>query len=724
VEQCRGAKRFQHRRVTACCLQLAVPSRAVVLRYLVALGAIGAVVLVWIRYGDVKVTILVGILGLLVSAFRFLPSAPRNWLVEPRPSQPEQVDKAAEALARSVRVQWTAERQRRRLEDAHSMSIRWTVEERYSRGSVRAGTPVAGDLASVIDDFVAKPRGLVVIGDPGSGKTGLCVLLTLELLAASLPQGRVPVLLQVSSWDPQEHFSAWIARRLLEDYPWLAGQSAYGATACAELVTQQRLLPILDGLDEMPQARRSAALEALQRDLDGQPFVLTCRTNEFAMAQSDRLLRSALVVRLLPLESTAAAGYLLDGISEAGLDRWQPVLTRITDEPVSPVGIALTKPLNLFLTQTVYQNSAADPAELLDESRFPTPDDIEKRLLDAFFQVAFDMRPPAAGSNSLAPMARWDPARSERTLVFVARVLSDRKTRDLAWWELSTLVPRWAFFALRGPIGMVVTGALCAVLFGLFGQVWFGLFFGMATGLAVALALQFTPAERPRRIAVRNAGGRRFAFRSLIADLEFLVIGGLGGGAVAGLLYGPLYGTFAGLVFGVAFAMVRRFLEPTEPQESVSPNGLLVSDRAAVVYATLTGLVTGVLVGGTLGGFVGGRTMGLVIDLGGPFQEGLLGAAIGGVLGGAVLGMMMQSNSASGLFVTTRLWLAVRRHTPLRLMSFLRDAHQAGILRQVGAYYQFRHASLQDRLATRGTEQRVSSPLPIPTPDPGLVPPR
>ena len=694
-----------------------------VLRYLVALVAVGAVMLVWVRYGDVKVTILVAILGLLVSAFRFLPAAPRNWLIEPRPSQPEQVDKAAEALARSVRVQWTAERRRRRLEDAHSMSIRWAVDERYSRGSVRAGTPRAGDLASVIDDFVAKPRGLVVIGEPGSGKTGLCVLLTLELLASTLPRRRVPVLLQVSSWDPEEHFTAWMARRLVEDYPWLAAQSTYGATACAELVNQQRLLPILDGLDEMPAPRRSAALEALQRDLDDQPFVLTCRTDEFAMAQSDRLLRNALVVRLLPLESGAAAEYLLDGIARSELEDWDPVLARIADEPESPLGVALTKPLNLFLTQAVYQHPDADPAELLDEKRFSTPEDIEKRLLDVFLRVAFDMRPPAAGVPAAPPMGRWDPARSERALVFLARTLSSRDTRDLAWWELAEVVPRWAFFVMRATVGTVVTGALCAALFGLFGQVVFGLIFGVVTGLGVAVALQFTPVERPRRIAVWNTGGRRFAVRALVADLEFVVIGGLGGGVVAGLLYGPLYGTFAGLVLGVVFALVRRFVEPTEPQESVSPNGLLVSDRAAVLYATLAGAGTGLLVGGCLGGFVGGRTMGLVVDLGGPLGEGLLGAGLGGVLCGAVLGMMMQSNSASGLFVTTQVWLAARGHTPFRLMRFLRNAHQVGVLRQVGAYYQFRHASLQDRLAAYATEPSTS-PLPtVPAPDQGLVAP-
>jgi hypothetical protein len=45
-------------------------------------------------------------------------------------------------------------------------------------------------------------RRLVVIGEPGSGKTVLAILLTLGLLRVCESGGPVPVLLPVSSWDP------------------------------------------------------------------------------------------------------------------------------------------------------------------------------------------------------------------------------------------------------------------------------------------------------------------------------------------------------------------------------------------------------------------------------------------------------------------------------------------------------------------------------------------
>jgi hypothetical protein len=54
-----------------------------------------------------------------------------------------------------------------------------------------------------------------------------------------------------------------------------------------------------------------------------------------------------------------------------------------------------------------------------------------------------------------------------------------------------------------------------------------------------------------------------------------------------------------------------------------------------------------------------------------------------------------------GTYTITRCWLALRHRLPWRLMGFLADAHERGVLRQAGAFYQFRHSELQDYLATR-----------------------
>jgi hypothetical protein len=95
----------------------------------------------------------------------------------------------------------------------------------------------------------------------------------------------------------------------------------------------------------------------------------------------------------------------------------------------------------------------------------------------------------------------------------------------------------------------------------------------------------------------------------------------------------------------------------------------------------------------------------MVFPAGGRLSEGLVDGALFGL--GAAL--MVLPGRAWGVFVACRLFLAARGRSPLRLMSFLDDAHRRGVLRQAGAVYQFRHARLQDRLVSNG--HRAPSPL-------------
>lgn len=72
---------------------------------------------------------------------------------------------------------------------------------------------------------------------------------------------------------------------------------------------------------------------------------------------------------------------------------------------------------------------------------------------------------------------------------------------------------------------------------------------------------------------------------------------------------------------------------------------------------------------------------------------GLLSTLAGG------LGFLL-SLTAWGQWVTlARIWLPLTGRMPWRVMTFLEDAHRRGVLRQAGAFHQFRHAQLQDHFA-------------------------
>jgi hypothetical protein len=68
------------------------------------------------------------------------------------------------------------------------------------------------------------------------------------------------------------------------------------------------------------------------------------------------------------------------------------------------------------------------------------------------------------------------------------------------------------------------------------------------------------------------------------------------------------------------------------------------------------------------------------------------------VVNGTELGL---SQTLWPVFAATQSGLALRRLLPWRLMAFLADAHERGVLHQAGAVYQFRHIELQRRLARR-----------------------
>ena len=157
-----------------------------------------------------------------------------------------------------------------------------------ARGGLGGGPDdLAGEGGELADVLGRVPTGrLVVLGEPGAGKTMLMVRLVLDLLARRAAGGPVPFLAPVASWDPSgQDLRGWLAARLLTDHPALAGPPPAGGaepTQAAALLAAGLILPVLDGLDEIPEQVRGPAISRINDALrPGEQVVVTCRTEQY-----------------------------------------------------------------------------------------------------------------------------------------------------------------------------------------------------------------------------------------------------------------------------------------------------------------------------------------------------------------------------------------------------------------------------------------------------------
>jgi hypothetical protein len=706
---------------------------------------------VWLRWdldtavgvgGVLSLSATVAALWLAWSAF----ASDRAEAAEPGPD----LAGVADLLAEAVRRQWEDEAALRQLNDPYPLPVRWEPADPpqavawpalVGLASSGAGWPradpagwasgpaeLAGGGADLVEVLGRVPTGrLVVLGEPGSGKTMLAARLVLDLISRRPAGGAVPVLLPLASWNPaNQDLHGWLVARLSVDHPGLIVRVSDGAgrTRGRALLDAGLVLPVLDGLDEIPAAVRGAAIARVNDALrPGWRVVLTSRSDCYrhAIAPPDGpqvRLTGAAAVELQPVGGDDIAAYLrADAGSPADAARWDPVVSVLASTEPHPVAAALTTPLMVGLARTIFSprpgehvGAVPDPAILCDQQRFPTRADVERHLFDAFIPAAYRPHPDPARR---CPWAAQD---ARRWLAFLACHLEYTiGSTDLRWWELHRRVPlldrRLVAAPAAGAAGGLAAGLVNGLSFGLTISFWAGPVIGMTVGLIVGLAAGLSFGLTAGLIAGLRGifapqPAQGFRWRPHIGSLPNGLVVGLAAGTIVGLLVDPAAGLAAGLAVGLISGLSAGLTwVPADLASGTSPATVLARDRRAFRTQLVTGgLVAGPTVGLTLG-FAHGPAVGLAEDGVNALIVGLVLGLVGGVVGGRRSGFGGGLfEDASDLFFIARSWFVLRGMLPRRLMAFLADAHiRRGILRQVGAVYQFRHIELQRHLAGHRT---------------------
>ena len=627
-----------------------------------------------------------------------------------------------------------------------------------------------GQIAGIFTE-PGMPRRLVVLGEPGTGKTMIAQWLMLDLLDPESKTGHgikdiVPFFVPLGSWDPEEPLDDWVAARMIDTFPRLGRtipiEDGPDLTVAKALVTDRRVLMILDGLDEMAPGFQEEALERLSEAAgqEDQPMVITCRTEHYhSLVEKSGALVKTPVIELGQLPMSAVRDYLHEHRAPAG--HWDDLFDHLKQRPEGALAQALSRPLDIWLTRTIYGPTAsrrtkraagatrksADPGRpgsdtagrITDLFEMESVEKIQHALLGGLVEAAY--RPPLGKHPGRE--AR-EGSRIHRQFVALAGNMFSQEEKNqqyIDWWRLYALCPPvvigLAIGLIVGPLLGAAAGLAVAVKAGHVAGLRWGIAFAVATGVLAGVTCA-RPQLEPRAIhfgidgtmlskqrllrcalfglavgvsfgfaAARHGGlipavicaalvGPTAAWAAIDAfdfapGLTAGITGALAIGLAAGLASGHpralIAGPIAGLVFFIGSWVWVGAYEPAVSETAVNPQSLLKDDRRGC-------LVVGITAGGAFG---------VVFGL-------ALGLRVGALAVVSLAIVVTLVVSLWGTFVVARLWLAVRRGLPLRMMSFLQEAHERGVLRQEGPHYRFRHGTLQARLAGGPTPVTGASP--------------
>lgn len=586
------------------------------------------------------------------------------------------------------------------------------------------GARPQGHLHDVVGYYQdLRPGRMVITGAPGAGKTVLALELMLGLLGKRKADEPVPVRLSLASWEDDLPLADWIAQHLTEAY-------RLPAVAASALVRARRVLPVLDGLDEMDadpapgyDSRAGHAirkLNAYQRGLEKAELILTCRRQTYQALEALRVwAQDAARVEIRSVDGPMARQFFTRRVDD--LTRWQEVLESFGRSPHGPLATGLSTPWRLTLAVTVYEQRdprtgyyLRDPRTLLG-STLDTADAVGAHLLGSFIPAATALHSGPRGVSYsprqvrawLSVLASYLHRNEAMATVVGGRSLSGTDIVLHELWPLGgSRLPRAATVTVVAMTWIAASAILLAQISFSFSQRPL-----VAAGLVVLAAtwmmlmgwgvLWPQPSRADLRRLRSPAGWRSFVKWFMVGPLGVFAFGftfGLTGRESGMIVFGIVAGLLAGLTGALEVSGTLGVVNPKDVVRDDFALGLAIGLTGVLVFefaAILTGQPTEVLaiglaialafelVGALRGlialGFSGGLSRGLSAGLSGGLSAGLCGLRY--------LALLLCTRRWSGH------WL------PWRLGRFLHWCCDAGLIRVAGVAYQFRHRELQDYLA-------------------------
>jgi len=568
----------------------------------------------------------------------------------------------------------------------------------------------------IIDVFDEVGGSLLILGDPGSGKTMLMLELADELLrrAENDENKPVPLVFKLSSWSKTRlPLDEWLEDEIIDpkyEYPINRRETAKA------LLEGHQIIPLLDGLDEVESSHLADCARKINAYFDlPYPLVVSCRKDEYEELKSKYKtpieLPSAVLIQPLTIDQIrdhlSAIGTPMDGVR-----------TALQGDP--ELWDLLKTPLMLNIMKRTFWNIPATSIGFqgtLDERR--------RQLFGQYVEAMFRHHRSKQSDidhqgtireriwNKLEPYI-FKPYSQEKTIHWLAWLANAMKLHNEDPFYLEHIQPDWLSSLIQKKIIKIslilaiilLCGLVFGLVFGLVGGLFFGLEHGLVVGLLFGLAggLLFGWDEQTDILPEKLRFNPNVFLSTLREDRFHILVFGLVVGLVVGLVFGLVFGLVVGLVVGLVFGLVvglaRGFVRGLEviqldPKTKSIPNeGIYASAKNAIYMFLAFWLLFG-LAGGLLFWLLSGQAVGLFLGL----VFGLFLGLAGGLDYGGRICLM---------HIILRVVLRYNNHIPLRYVDFLDYAVDLIFLRKVGGGYQFIHGMVKDYFASLEAPANIS----------------